>query len=75
MTLLKAKQAHQAAQVTLQQPCLVQQPYWCEGETWDATALAAWQQAGLPLRAVVYLTAPADGAEPEPLPALVAGPP
>lgn len=73
VALLKAKQAHQAAHASMQQPCLLQQPYWCEGAGTDLAALAAWHQAGLPLRAVVYLRAPAEGAEPAAVPPLIAG--
>lgn len=73
VALLKARQACQAARTSLQQPCLLQQPYWCEGAGADAAALTAWQQAGLALRAVVYLKAAADGTEQEAVPPLVSG--
>ena len=73
VALLKARQACQAARTSLQQPCLLHQPYWCEGAGTDAAALTAWQQAGLALRAVVYLKAAADGTEQESVPPLVSG--
>ena len=73
MALLKARQAHQAAHASLQQPCLLQQPYWCDGAGADAAALAAWQQAGLALRAVVHLKASAEGAGADAVPTLIAG--
>ena len=72
--LLKAKEAHQAAQAALQLPCFLQQPYWCDGAGTTASALGAWQKAGLPFRAIVHLQAPAeDGAQPQDAPALIAG--
>ena len=71
--LEKAKEVHQAAEVALQQPVFVQQPYWCDGIGASASAHEAWIQAGLPLRAVVYLKAPKEGEETRATQALIAG--
>ena len=73
VALLKARQAHQAAHASLQQPCVLQQPYWCDGAGADAAALVAWQQAGLALRAVVHLKVSGEGADQEAVPTLIAG--
>lgn len=71
--LLQAREAHGAAKAALQQPCFLQQAYWCDGAGATVTALEAWQRAGLPFRAVVHLKAPEEGAQPQDPPALIAG--
>lgn len=72
-TLAKAREAHQAAQVASQQPCFLQQPYWCDGIGASASAHEAWVQAGLPLMAVVHLKAAQDSEQTRATPALIAG--
>lgn len=69
----RAKHAHQAAQAALQQPCFLQQPYWCDGAGTTATALEAWVKAGLPLRAVVHIKASQEGQQTKDAPLLIAG--
>ena len=71
--LHKAKEAQRASQAALQQPCVLQQPYWCDGAGGTASALEAWVQAGLPLRAVVHLKAPKQGEQITDAPPLIAG--
>ena len=74
MTALeKAKQAHQAALAALQQPCFLQQLYWCDGAGATAAALEAWVKAGLPLVAVVHIKAAKEGHQTEGAPLLIAG--
>ena len=71
--LEKAKKAHKAAQAALRQPCFLQQPYWCDGLGASASALDAWVEAGLPLKAVVHLKAPQEGEQAKDTPPLIAG--
>ena len=70
---LKAKKAHEAAQGDLQKPCILQQPYWCDGAGSSTDAQEAWLRAGLPLRAVVHLKAPLEDAQTTESPALLKG--
>ena len=69
----KALEAHEAAQASLKQPFFLQQPYWCDGLGASASALDAWVEAGLPLRAVVHLKAPKEGEQTQDTLPLVAG--
>ena len=71
----QAKQLQQAAQASLQQPCFLQQPYWCDGATMTAKDLEDWQKAGLPFRAVVLLKAPQESTPAQDTPPLLAGMP
>lgn len=71
--LEKARDAHQAAQVAVQQPYFLQQPYWCDGVGASASAHEAWIQTGLPMRAVVHLKAPKEGEQTKAAPPLIAG--
>lgn len=71
--LEKAKEAHKAAQAALRQPCFLQQPYWCDGLGDSASALNAWVEAGLPLKAVVHLKPPQEGEQAKDTPPLIAG--
>lgn len=57
----------------MRQPCFLQQPYWCDGLGASASALDAWVEAGLPLRAVVHLKAPKEGEQAKDTPSLIAG--
>ena len=56
-----AREALQAAKAELQQPCFLQQHYWCDGAGASAAALQAWAESGLPFRAVMFLKSPAGG--------------
>lgn len=73
MALKTAREAHEAAQAALQQPVFLQQHYWCDGLGASASALEAWIEAGLPLRAVVHVKAPKEGEQAKDPTPLIAG--
>lgn len=73
MALKTTREAYEAAQATLKQPFFLQQHYWCDGLGASASALEAWAEAGLPLRAVVHVKAPKEGEQAKDTTPLIAG--